>query len=187
MSFPRLRLLPHTYLRVRAYERRRDPHMSSVDPDLHDVQDDDPRGLRDFAERANREASEAKSELADLRRREAFRDAGLDPTNPVHAAVVKGYDGDLDGVKEFVTGLGLTNSAPPPVPTDEQDALNRIANIPTGDGGSDPNPDADGNARLKAISDQAVREKWPRYRFDQEFTAEMERQRRPVQTMDIHD
>lgn len=161
--------------------------MSSVEPDLHDVQDDDPRGLRDFAERANREASEAKSELADLRRREAFRDAGLDPTNPVHAAVVKGYDGDLDGVKEFVTGLGLTNSAPPPVPTDEQDALNRIANIPTGDGGQDPNPEADGNARLQSITNQATRERWSQQRFNDEFTAEMLRQRRPVATMNIQE
>lgn len=161
--------------------------MSTVEPDLHDVPDDDPRGLRDFAERANREANEAKTALADLQRREAFRDAGLDPTNPVHAAVLKGYDGDLDGVKDFVSGLGLTNSAPPPVPTDEQDALNRIASIPSGDGGTNPNPDADGNARLQAITDQAVREKWPRFRFDAEFTAEMQRQRRPVAELNIQE
>lgn len=161
--------------------------MSTVEPDLHDVPDDDPRGLRDFAERANREANEAKTALADLQRREAFRDAGLDPTNPVHAAVLKGYDGDLDGVKDFVSGLGLTQNQPPPIPEPEREALERIGGIPSGDGGANPNPEADGNARLKQITDQATREKWSQQRFNDEFTAEMTRQRRPVASMNIQE
>lgn len=162
--------------------------MSQVDPTLDDFQDD-PKGLRDFAERQQREAAESRQRLADLERKDAFRDAGLDPTNPLHSAVISGYSGELAGVKDFVTGLGLTstNQTPPDpaIPADEQQALDRIAGLPSGDGGANPNPDVDGNARLKAIRDQAVREKWGPQRFNEEFTAEMIRQRRPVANMDV--
>lgn len=161
--------------------------MSSVEPDLHDVPDDDPKGLRDFAERSAREATESRQRVAELERREAFRDAGLNPTDPLHKAVIDGYRGEIGEVRLFVDGLGLNNSTPAPVPSEEQDALNRIASIPTGDGGTDPNPDADGNARLKQISDQASRERWSQQRFNDEFTAEMLRQRRPVATMAIQE
>jgi hypothetical protein len=163
--------------------------MSQVDPNLDDLQNDDPRGLRDYAERQQREAAEARQELADLRKKDGFRDAGLDPTNPLHAAVISGYTGDSAGIKDFVTGLGLTssNQAPPepPIPPEEQAALDRVAGMPSGDGGAPVNPDADGNARLKAISDQAVAEKWATNKFNEVFTAEMIRQRRPVGNMDV--
>jgi hypothetical protein len=95
--------------------------------------------------------------------------------------VISGFTGEVTEVKSFVEGLGLNKAPEPPqISQDEQDALNRIAGIPTGDGGAAPNDTADGNARLKAISDQATREKWGRARFEDEFTAEMTRQRRPV-------
>lgn len=161
--------------------------MSQVDPTLDDLQDD-PRGLRDYAEREAQRANAATTELADLRRKDAFRDAGLDPTNPLHSAVISGYSGELTGVKDFVSGLGLTSSTAeptPPIPTEEQEALNRVASMPSGDGGSPPNAEADGNARLKAIRDQAVNEKWGPQRFNDEFTAEMVRQRRPVANLDV--
>jgi hypothetical protein len=157
--------------------------MTSVDPSIDDLQDD-PRGLRDYAEREAQRANAATTELADLRRKDAFRDAGLDPTNPLHSAVISGYSGELDGVKDFVSGLGLNSQEPDPIPTDEQEALNRVGGLPTGDP-APPNAEADGNARLKAITDQAVREKWPTFRFNEEFTAEMVRQRRPVGNMDV--
>ncbi len=164
--------------------------MTNVDPNLDDLDSNDPKGLRDYAERTAREAAEARQELADLRKKDGFRDAGLDPTNPLHAAVIDGYKGDKDGIKDFVTGLGLntasnTTEPNPPIPTDEQEALQRVAGMPSGDGGVPANPDVDGNARLKDITDRAVREKWAPGRFNDEFTAEMIRQRRPVGNMDV--
>lgn len=151
---------------------------------IDDLQDD-PKGLRDYAERSVREAAEARQALADLQRKDAFRDAGLDPSNPLHAAVIGGYSGEMDGVKDFVAGLGLNSSPEPdPIPEAEQAALNRASGLASGDP-APPNAEADGNARLKAIVDQASREKWGTYRFNEEFTAEMVRQRRPVANMDI--
>lgn len=151
--------------------------------ELNDLQDDNPTGLRAFAERSAQEATEARRELDDLRRREAFRDAGLDPTNAAHAAMIRGYDGELTEVKSWVDGLGLNQApAPPPVPDPEREALERIGGIQSGDGGANPNPEADGNARLKTIVDQAVREKWGTQRFNETYTAEMQRQRRPTTT-----
>lgn len=149
-------------------------------------QGDDPKGLREAVERANREKAEAQSELEQLRRSEAFRNAGLNPTDPVHAAVIKGYDGGLDEVPAFVTGLGLGQPTPPPVDAHEREAMERIGNLPVGDGGGQPSdPDAEGNERLRTITMQATREKWPKQRFEDEFTAEMVRQRRPVAGMDV--
>lgn len=157
--------------------------MTQIDPS--DDFQDDPKGLREAVERSNREAAEARQALADLQRKDAFRDAGLDPANPLHVAVINGYDGEIDGVKDFVSGLGLNSTPEPPaIPATEQAALERVGSMTGGD--SAPlDPDADGNARLKAIADQAVREKWGTNRFNDEFTAEMVRQRRPVQSMDI--
>ena len=164
--------------------------MTSVDPNLNDIDNDDPKGLRDYAEREAQRANAATQELANLRKKDGFRDAGLDPTNPLHAAVISGYTGEMDGIKDFVTGLGLntaSNQTPPEpvIPADEQAALDRVAGLNSGDGGQPVNPDNDGDARLKAIRDQAVREKWGPQRFNDEFTAEMIRQRRPVANMDV--
>jgi len=152
--------------------------MSMTPEDLQD----DPQGLRAFAERSAAEAREAQTKLAEMERREAFRDAGLDPQKPDHAAMIRGYDGDLGDVKSWVDSLGL-NKQPEPeqdIPQDEQDALTRMASMPSGDGGAAPNEAADGNARLKAIVDQGRREGWAPSEFNARFSAEMIAQRRPV-------
>ena len=161
--------------------------MTQTDPSINDVPDDDPRGLRDFAEREAQRARTAESELANLRTQEAFRNAGLDPQNPLHQAVINGYTGELSGVGDFVTGLGLTNSnrSDPLIPTDEQAALERARGLLRTRTPAPPSTSADGEARLRAITMQAVREKWGPERFNQEFTEEMRAQNRPVANMDI--
>lgn len=154
----------------------------SINPE--DLQDDDPRGLREAVERSNREAAEAKAELDALKRAEAFRIAGLDFTNPQHAAIAKGYDGDAGGIQDFVSGLGL-NQPPPAASTEEQQAMERMSSIGTGDGGNLEAPEASGNRRLKELTDKAVREGWPRTRFEDEFSAELRAQGRPVAQLEI--
>lgn len=155
-------------------------------PEEPDDVQDDPRGLREAVERSNREAAEARAALADMQRREAFRDAGLNPNDPLHAAVISGFQGEISEVGAFVAGLGLDQQQPAPtVPPQEQDALNRAMSLGQGDGGVPPTAaEAEGDQRLRDIAMQATREKWPRYRFEEEFTAEMQRQRRPVTTFE---
>lgn len=158
--------------------------MSMTSDDLENP--DDPKGLREAVERSNREAAEAKAELDSLKRKDAFRDAGLNPTDPLHAAVIGGYQGDLDGVKDFVTGLGLDRKPEPQtVPDEERQAMERISGYTAGDGGGQAgDPDAEGNARLKAVVDRGRAEGWGQYKFNEEFRAEMVRQGRPVAQLD---
>lgn len=155
----------------------------SIDPE---ELNDDPKGLREAVERANREAAEAKSALEDLRRKDSFREAGLDLGNPQHAAIAKGYDGEVDGIKDFVTGLGLDQAAPSGISAEEQAAMNRMSGISTGDGQGIPgDPDADGNARLKGVVDKAIHEGWAQTRFNDEYRAEMQRQGRMVAQLEV--
>ena len=162
--------------------------MSMSQDDLENQ--DDPRGLREAVERSNREAAEAKAALEQLQRKDAFRDAGLNPADPLHAAVISGYQGELDGVGAFVAGLGLntTKTAPaiPDVTPEEREAMERMSGINTGDGsGQAVDPDADGNARLQAIVAQGRREGWGQFQFNEAFVAEMKRQGRAVQQLEI--
>ena len=151
--------------------------MSMTPEDLQD----DPSGLRAFAEKSATEAREAQAKLAEMERREAFRDAGLNPTDPLHQAVINGYTGEIGEVKSFVDGLGLNKPVETPeIPQAEQEALTRIAGMPAGDGFAAPNESASGDDRLRAIVDQARREGWAPNEFNARFSAEMIAQRRPV-------
>ncbi len=54
------------------------------------------RVLEDRASDAEAKAEALESELAGLKRTEAFRTAGLDPTDARQSYFVKGYDGEVD-------------------------------------------------------------------------------------------
>lgn len=157
----------------------------SIDPE--ELEQDDPKGLRNAVERANAAAAESQAKLEALERREAFRDAGLNPADKLHAAVIDGYSGDIAGVKDFVTGLGLDQPAPTSgITAEEQAAMNRMAGISTGDGqGAPGDPDADGNARLKGVVDRAIHEGWAQTKFNDEYRAEMQRQGRLVAQLEV--
>lgn len=163
----------------------------SEDLDLElDDQQDGPKGLRDAHRREKERADAAEARLQDLERREAFRDAGVDLSNPLHAAAIKGYDGAPDGINEWVTNLGLTsaNTVPPnpEVPADEQDALDRMFSASAGDGGAQTaDLDSDKNRELAAINDQARREGWDKNRWQEAFTAAMTKHNSPVSNMQI--
>src|SRR5215467_3915974 len=87
--------------------------MSDIDMD---TPENSGQNLREFAEQQAREAREAREALAAMQAREVFRDAGLDPKNPLHAAVMDGYKGEISSekVEAFVSGLGLQPQAQPP-------------------------------------------------------------------------
>lgn len=69
-----------------------------ADDNDYDEQDQDQekdRNWRRDLERRARDGDEAKKRVAELERREAFREAGLDLTKPAVGYFVKGYDGEL--------------------------------------------------------------------------------------------
>lgn len=160
--------------------------MTQPEPDLNDLQDDDPRGLRDFAEREAQRARTAEQELHDLRTKEAFRSAGLDPNDKIHAAIINGYAGDIGGVGDFVTGLGLTSSnQPPPIPDDERAALERQSGLGSGDPAPHTDAEAAAKAELTRIAHTAARERWGKERFEDEFQAACRSAGIPIQELPI--
>ena len=111
--------------------------------DQNDEQDS-PSQLRKLYEAEAQARAEADRQLAELKARDVFRDAGLDLTNKQHAAFVKAYDGELDpaAVQSYVADLGITAQAPTPeaqgATPEEQQAQQRIADAARDDGGPPP-------------------------------------------------
>jgi len=139
---------------------------------LEDQQNEGPKALREALQREKDRASAAQAELDALKRDAAFRDAGVDLTNPLHAAAVKGYDGDIGGISDWVGNLGL--NAPPPSPqgvsTEEQQGLERIFQASAGDqAAQQPQPEIDKNNELREITERARREGWTNTRYDDEM------------------
>lgn len=106
-------------------------------PDDDQNEEQTPGRLRQMYEEKATEAAQFQAQLAELQKREVFRDAGLDLSKPLHQALAKAYDGDLDStkVREYVGGLGLADSAPeaPVVPEAEREAHERIAHAAAGE------------------------------------------------------
>jgi uncharacterized coiled-coil protein SlyX len=117
--------------------------------DPNDTDQDNPGRLRRmYEETAEREAT-ASARVAELERREAFRDSGLDLQNPLHRVVAESYSGELDSekVRAHVDSLGLkteqAQQTPPPPQTspEERAAIERITNAGAGDGLPATEPD----------------------------------------------
>ncbi len=157
---------------------------------LEDDQPDDggPKGLRDALKREKAEKAELQARLAQVERDQAFRDAGVDLTNPLHKAAAAGYDGDTAGIGAWVSDLGLTQpSTPPPaVGAEERAALERIGNASAGDGGAPPpEQEADKNDELRAVTDQSIREGWTNSRYQDEMRRVVQKYGGDVRSMDI--
>lgn len=54
----------------------------------------EPEHIKDLRAKAKR-ASELETELEQFRRKDAFRDAGIDPSNPQQKYFMRGYEGEL--------------------------------------------------------------------------------------------
>lgn len=109
----------------------------------------DPGDLRRKLDEANARAAAAEQAAADLKAKDVFRDAGLDPKQPLHQALMDGYKGDMDAdkVKAWVADLGMTDNAPPPAPPApamdpaEAAALEAMNDAQRGSGAPAPTPD----------------------------------------------
>ena len=96
------------------------PQDDLYDDDEYEDDDDEPRGPAALRRRNKqmkdelRQSREELAELAGLRRRVAFVDAGLDTSDPKLSYFVKGYDGDLepDAIKAAAVAAGFV-AAPP--------------------------------------------------------------------------
>lgn len=130
--------------------------MTQNDPETTDQ--DNPGRLRQMYEEASRANAEATARVAELERREAFRDAGLDLNNPLHRVVAEGYKGELetDKVTEYVGSLNLP-TVEPPTPSEpdipERAAMERMAQASQGDGGPTSEPD-----RVATLKEELRRE-----------------------------
>lgn len=105
-----------------------------------DEQGDQTNWRRDLERRA-REGDKAKVELDTYRRREAMREAGLDPADKITSLFVQTYKGDLtpDAIKDAASEYGLIKSGDdtPPAPEDKEhpaqpamDAIGKAAGSP---------------------------------------------------------
>lgn len=63
-------------------------------PNANDGNEQEPEHIRTLREKA-KEADQLRSQLAELNRREAFRDAGINPGDSKMSYFIKGYEGEL--------------------------------------------------------------------------------------------
>ena len=153
-----------------------------------DQQNEGPKALREALKREQQERAAAQAELEQLKREAAFRDAGMDLSNPQHAAMAKGYDGDPAGISEWVGNLGLTSTTnpPPQVEIAERQQLERLANASAGDTPAPaPQAMADKDAEMRAVTEQARRERWDPPRYQDEMVRISQKYGMPVASMQI--
>ena len=100
-------------------------------PEDFDPQEPDPGHLRQMYEESAARATAAEQELAQLRAESMFRNAGLDPANNLHSAVMRGYTGEMTAE---AIGTYVSETLPPPpappepqAPRDDPAALQRMA------------------------------------------------------------
>lgn len=95
--------------------------MSTNPQDQNDDGDEDlsphvtiPRSNIRQLEKAAKAGAEAQTELAAVRRELAFRDAGINPTDPQAKYFMKGYDGEVtvDAIRAEAAMIGLVGQQP---------------------------------------------------------------------------
>lgn len=88
--------------------------------DNNDGEDLVPRSQIRALEEKARKAGELETELAELKRRGAFSEAGINPADPKTKYFVKGYDGELtpEAIRAEAEAAGLF--APPPTEQRQQ-------------------------------------------------------------------
>lgn len=71
-------------------------------------QDDQPNWRRELEEKARR-ADELEAQLAEVKRQQAFNEAGITSANPAYKYFTKGYDGEMtvDAIKAAATEAGI--------------------------------------------------------------------------------
>jgi hypothetical protein len=109
------------------------------DSQLNEDEDKSQNWRRDLERRA-RKGDDAVKELQELKRREAMREAGLDPADKITSLFVKTYDGDLstDAIKDAAAEYGLVKTEQSETPAEEapnpaqqsMDAIGKAAGSP---------------------------------------------------------
>jgi alkanesulfonate monooxygenase SsuD/methylene tetrahydromethanopterin reductase-like flavin-dependent oxidoreductase (luciferase family) len=86
--------------------------------------------IKELRERAER-ASQLERENADLKRREVFRKAGVDPDAKQAKYLFEGYKGELDpdAIRAEALEIGVISDQPDPQTQQELDAQQRMAGV----------------------------------------------------------
>lgn len=131
--------------------------------------DDDRDHLRTLREKA-KQADRLERELTELRRKDVFRDAGLDPANRQHSYFMRGYDGDLDveKIRQEAAEAGFLTSEPSGVPDEEKQVWARTEQTARS---ADVAPPPSGEDKFRELHAQAQRERWSADRFNRELMA----------------
>jgi len=79
-----------------------------VSDESFDDQQDSPNWRRELEEKARR-ADDLEAQLAEVKRQQAFNEAGITSANPAYKYFTKGYDGEMtvDAIKVAATEAGV--------------------------------------------------------------------------------
>lgn len=97
--------------------------MTDFDPTDYGLQEQTEqisRRQRRKLEASEKEAAELRAKIADMERREMFRDAGIDPSDPQQRYFVRGYDGEMtiEAIKQAGVEAGYIKTTQ--IPPEEQ-------------------------------------------------------------------
>jgi hypothetical protein len=130
------------------------------------------RNWKALREKANR-ADELERKLAERERKDAFRDAGLDPADRQHAYFIRGYDGELDPAKIRAEASEAGFLRPPAeeaeVPNVRQ-PLEGMQRINQAAEGAPPPQAPDPYTELNELQDLANKERWDTEKFNDAIT-----------------
>lgn len=104
-----------------------------------------PKDFRRMLSEANAATKAAEAKAEQMAREVAFRDAGINPTDPKAAYFTKGYDGpvDAEAIKAEAIKAGFLDQPVTPVPDTELAAMQAIATTAAGAGATAPDQDAE--------------------------------------------
>lgn len=107
-----------------------------------DGQNDSPNWRRELEEKARR-ADDLEAQLAEVKRQQAFNEAGITSANPAYKYFTKGYDGDMtvDAIKAAATEAGILRV--PPATQQDSPMLSQYDRIANASEGATPAPTTD--------------------------------------------
>lgn len=138
-----------------------------LNDDLDLDQTDEPNGPKELRQAykaaaaakaaAEAEAAAARAELDQIRREQAFTNAGIDMSSPQGKFFAENYNGPLEEIGAKAAELGLVGKQSPTVPVQEQQVWQSTANVAAGASAA---PAADENHGIKyGDSPQVIAEK----------------------------
>lgn len=109
-----------------------------------DDQQDSPNWRRELEEKARR-ADDLEAQLAEVKRQQAFNEAGITSANPAYKYFTKGYDGEMtvDAIKVAATEAGVLQTNQQASAQQDSPMLSQYDRIANASEGATPAPTTD--------------------------------------------